>query len=93
MSVHDGGEGLGQIAVRFDSVQLAGLAAGGQDGPVLCPGFVTCEETVLATARDGPDGAFDGVIFHLGVAIGEKQDQPLPVLCDVFERLASRGFG
>jgi hypothetical protein len=62
MSVHDGGEGLGQIAVRFDAVQFAGFYEGGQNGPVLCPSFVTCEETVFATDGDGPDSAFEGML-------------------------------
>ena len=63
VALHDGGKCLGQIAVRLDSVQLAGLYQGGQHGPVLGPGFVTREETVLATDGDGPDDAFDGVVI------------------------------
>ena len=35
MPVYDGGEGLGQIAVRLDPVQFAAFYEGGQDGPVL----------------------------------------------------------
>ena len=58
MSIDDSGEGLGQTAVRFHSVQLAGLAEGGQNCPILGPGFVTCEKTVFATDGNGADGAF-----------------------------------
>jgi len=48
MPIHDGRESPGQIVVRFDPVQLAGFYEGGQDCPVLCPGFMNCEETVFA---------------------------------------------
>lgn len=77
--------------MRLDPVQFASFYEGGQNGPVLCPGLVTREETVLATDCDGPDSAFDGVVIHLDPPVGEEQDQPTPVFYDVFERLTSWG--
>jgi len=61
MPIHDGGEGLCRIAVRLDPVQLAGFYEGGQRGPILGPGSLTGEETVLATDGDGL-----GAIFEFG---------------------------
>ena len=88
MSVDDDGQGLGQVAVRFDAVQFACLDEGCKDSPVLGTRLMACEEAVLAPQGKGADGAFDGVGIHLDPAIGEKQDLTVPVFGDVFESLA-----
>jgi hypothetical protein len=93
MAVDDGRENSGQVAVRFDIVEFAGLDERREHGPVLGASAVAREERVLTLQGDGADRAFDGITVHLGAAIGQKQDQPIPVFGDVFERVASWGFG
>ncbi len=92
MAIDDGCEDAGQVAVRFDMVQFAGLNKRCEHRPVLGPGVVTGKECVLSLQGDGADRAFHGVAVHLDAAIAQEQDQPVPVLGDVFEGFASRGF-
>lgn len=49
MPLHDGGESLDEMIVRLDLVQLPVFYEGDTDDSVLDPGFVTYEESVLAT--------------------------------------------
>ena len=51
------------------------------------------EEGVFAVQGDGSDCSFDGVVVHLDPAIGEEAAKASPVFCDIFQRLAQRGFG
>ncbi len=48
MSVDDGCKDAGQVAMRFDLVQFAGLDERREHGPVLCASVVTREERVLS---------------------------------------------
>jgi len=58
MPVHNARRGASQIAVRVDSVELAGFDWGGDDAPVGGPSIVTSKERILAVQSDGTDGAF-----------------------------------
>lgn len=49
----DGGEGCSQPGVGIDAVEFAGLDERGDDGPVFCAGFVTCEEGILQDDEPG----------------------------------------
>ena len=105
MAVDDGSGGSGYVAMRFGFVQLAGLAERCKHGPVLRACVVTCEECVFALQRDGADCALNhcptmhvymhkrGRAVHIDAAIGQAQDQPVPVFGDVFEGCACWGLG
>ena len=43
----DGGQNTGQIAMRFDPVELAGFDQRCDDGPVLCARIVAREERIF----------------------------------------------
>jgi hypothetical protein len=77
----------------FDFVQLAGLDERREHCPIWGASVVACEERVFALQRDGADCALNGVAVHLDAAIGQEQDQPIPVFGDIFERVTSWGFG
>ena len=47
-SVHEPGQRLGEVALRIDGVELAGLNERGHDSPVLRAVVAACEPTVLA---------------------------------------------
>ena len=93
MARDDGFERMGQIGMRIDTVQFAGLDQGRDDAPVCGSGIVAREERVLAVQSYGTDRAFHGIVIHLDAAVCQKQTQSIPVFCDVFERFAQRGLG
>ena len=64
MAVDDGCECSGNVAVRFDCVELAGFDERRDDSPVLGACVVAGEERVFALQRDGADCALDGVAVN-----------------------------
>ena len=78
MALDDAGDDGGEIALRIDAVQLAGLDQGGQDGPVLAAAVGAGEEGVLAVERDWPDGALNDIGVDLDAAIVEEETEPVP---------------
>lgn len=92
MSIDDGCDCAGQIAVGLDLVQFAGFYERCEHGPVLCASVVTREECVLSLQRNGVDCAFNSVAVHLDAAIIKEQDQAAPIFGDVFEGLSRGGF-
>lgn len=93
VAIDDGCERIGQIGVRIDTVQFAGLDQGSDDAPVCGSGVVASEERVFAVQSYGTDRAFHGIAVHLDAAVSQKQAETFPVFCDVFERFAQRGLG
>ena len=61
MAVDDLGDDVGQVAVRIDGVELAGLDQRSDDGPVLATTIGAGKECVLAIQRNRADRAFDDV--------------------------------
>jgi len=60
---------VGEVGLRVDGVELAGLYQRGDDGPVLAAAVGAGEESVLAIERDRPDGALD----HVGVDLAGRR--------------------
>lgn len=56
MTVDDGNKCAGQIALRFDGVEFAGLYERGDGGPVLGSGVMSSEECILPIQGYRPDG-------------------------------------
>ena len=92
VSIDDGCEDAGQVAVRFDLVQLAGLDQRREHGPVLCASVVAREECVFTLQRDGPDRAFNGITVHFDATFGQEQDQAIPVFGHVFEGMTQKAI-
>jgi len=70
VAIDDGCEDAGNVAVRFDFVELAGFDERREHGPVLGACVMAREERVLSLQGDGADRAFDGVAVHLNPAVG-----------------------
>jgi hypothetical protein len=85
-------EDVGQVGVRVEVVELAGLDQGGDDGPVLAATVGTGEQGVLAVQRDRADGALDGVGVELDAAVVEEAGEPVPELEGVADRLGEAGL-
>ena len=77
----------------LDPVEFACLDQGRDDGPVLCASIMSRKERVFAVESDGSDGALDGIVVEFDTSVVEEQDQPVPILGDVFQSLTGRGFG
>jgi len=69
-------EHVGEVGLRIDAVQFAGLDQRGDAGPILRPLIVAGEECILAIEHDRTDAAFDDVGIELDAAIIEKRMSP-----------------
>ena len=76
MAPDDAGDDVGEVGLRVDAVQLAGLDERGEDRPVLGAAVGAGEESVLAVEGEGPDGALDGVGVDLDAAVVEEAVRP-----------------
>ena len=92
MPIDDGCEYAGQVAVWLDDVQFAGFDQRRDHGPILGTSVVTRKERVLSLQGDWADRALHAIAIHLDAAIGQEQDQPIPIFGDVLERLIRWGF-
>src|SRR5262245_13322232 len=87
MTVDDASDDVGEIVVRLDEVELAGLDERGDDGPVLGTGVGSGEQGILASKRQGTNGALDDVAVDLDASVVEEQAQALPARQRVADRL------
>ena len=78
MATDDAGDDVGDVALGSDAVELGGLDERGKDGPVVSAAVGPSEQGVFAGEREGPDGAFDGVVVDLDPAIVEEDGQARP---------------
>jgi hypothetical protein len=78
MTVDDLCDDVGEVGVRFDAHEFAGLDQRGDDGPMLAAAVGAREERVFAVQRDRPDCAFDDVGVDLDTAVVEEAGQALP---------------
>ena len=72
------GDDIGQIGVRLDTIELAGLDERSNDCPVLAAAVGASEERILAREGNGPNAALDHVRIDLNAAIVKKARQPIP---------------
>ena len=79
MAVDDACEHVGEIGLRIDAVQLAGLDQRGDHGPVLAAAIGAREESVLAIEGDRADRTLDGVGVDLDPAVVEEAREAVPV--------------
>jgi hypothetical protein len=91
MSVDQAGEGTGEISLRVDRIELAGLDERRDDAPVDAALVGAGEQRVLAIERDRADRALDHVGIDLDPAIVEKDGEAGPVLERVADRLGDAG--
>ena len=92
MAVDDPGDDVGEVGLRIDAVELAGLDQRGDDRPVLAAAVGAGEESVLAVEGDGADGAFDDVGVDLDAAVVEEAGEAFPARERVADRLGELGL-
>jgi hypothetical protein len=79
-AIDEAGQRLGEVPLRIDAVELAGLHQRGHGRPT-CPAFVAGgEQRILPAEADRPDRAFHGVGVELDPAIIEEPDQTIVVV-------------
>ena len=72
-------EGRGQVGVRVDAVQFAGLDQGGDHRLMLGTAVRAREERILATEGERPDGPLDDIGVDLQATICEVEGVALIV--------------
>lgn len=76
MVLGDALEGIGQVGVRVDVIELCHLYQGSPDGSMFATAIGPCEEDVLVVQGDWPNGTFDGVGSDLDPAIIDDRVKP-----------------
>src|SRR6266702_7336199 len=92
VAIDDAGDDVGQVSVRLDVNQLAGLDERGDHRPVFGATVGAGEQSILSVQRKGTDAAFDDVVVDLDTAVLEEQAQPLPARERVADRRGELGL-
>jgi hypothetical protein len=79
MAVDDFGERVGEIGLRIDAREFAGLDQRGEDRPVFSPAVGAREERILAIECDGTDRALDDVGVHFDAAVVDEAREADPM--------------
>jgi hypothetical protein len=69
MSADNADNDVGEVGLRIDVVEFAGLNQGGEDGPVLGAAIGAGEEMVFAAEGERADGALDDVGVDLDAVV------------------------
>jgi hypothetical protein len=88
MAVDDPCERVGEVGVRIDAAELAGLDQRGDDRPIVAAAIRAGEERILAIERDGPDRSLDRVGVDLDPAVVEEANETVPMREPVADRLS-----
>src|ERR1041385_8309904 len=78
VTVDDAADDVGQIAMRLDAEQLAGLDQRGDDCPMLGTAIGAREERVFARQRKRPNAPLDHVVVDFHPAVFKKEAQAWP---------------
>src|SRR5262245_64260503 len=83
------GEDVGQIGLRLDAAELAGLDQRSDAGPVLRALIMPREQRILAIENKRTDASLDDVGVKLDAAVVEELREPVPVVQGVAEVLGN----
>lgn len=84
--LQDAGDDIGEIDLRVDAVELAGLHKRRDGCPMFSAAVRACEERILAIEGDRPDCAFDDIVIDLDAVIVDEQRQAFPARQRVSDR-------
>ena len=87
------GEDVGQIGLRVDATELAGLDERGDAGPILRALIMPGEERILAIKNNRADASFDNVGVELDSSVIEEAREPVPVVQGVADVLGDGRLG
>src|SRR3954463_2924361 len=88
--VDEPGQHIGQVSMRIDAVQFAGLDQRGEHGPVFCSFIRTGEECVFSVESNRAHAALDGIGVDLDAAVVEEAQQPVPLIEAIANALGPR---
>jgi len=88
--IDEAGEHIGEVALRIDAVELAGLDQGGHGRPSRPAIVAGGEQRILPAEADRPDGALDRVVVELGPAVLQELHQAVTMVQRVPDACASR---
>src|SRR5215467_13817535 len=87
------GENIGQISLRVDATEFAGLDERGDAGPILRALIMPGEERILAIENNRADASFDDVGVELDAAVVEEPREAVPMVQGVADVLGDGGLG
>src|SRR5215472_18956172 len=87
------GENIGQISLRVDATEFAGLDERGDAGPILRTLIMPGEERILAIENNRADASFDDVGVELDAAVVEEPREAVPMVQGVADVLGDGGLG
>jgi hypothetical protein len=85
-------EGVGDIGLRLDIVELASFNQRSDAGPVFGSLVISGEERIFAIEHDRPDSAFDDVGVELDAVVIEEADEPFPMVEAIAQILGEAGL-
>jgi hypothetical protein len=87
------GENVGQIGLRVDATEFAGLDERGNAGPILRALIMPGEERILAIENNRADASFNDIGVELDAAVVEEPREPVPMVQGVADVLGDGGLG
>jgi len=84
------GEDVGQIGLRLDAAELAGLNQRSDAGPILCALIMPRKQRVFAIEDKRTDASLDDICVELNAAVVEEPREPVPVVQAVADMLGDR---
>src|SRR5438270_7168784 len=84
------GQQVGQVSMRIDAMQFAGLDQRGEHGPVFCPFVAAREQSIFSVERNRAHASLDGIGVDLDEAVVEETQQPIPLIEAVANGLGDR---
>src|SRR3954464_10568025 len=84
------GQHVGQVSMRIDAMQFAGLDQRGEHGPVFCPFVAASEQSIFSVESNRAHASLDGIGVDLDAAVVEETQQPLPLIEAVANGLGDR---
>jgi transposase-like protein len=86
-------ENVGQIGLRVDATEFAGLDERSDAGPILRALIMPGEERILAIENNRADASFDDVGVELDAAVIEEPREPVPMVQGVADVLGDSSLG
>jgi transposase-like protein len=86
-------ENVGQIGLRVNATEFAGLDEQGDAGPILRALIMPGEQRILAIENNRADASFDDVGVELDAAVIEEPREPVPMVQGVADVLGDSSLG
>src|SRR5258706_849808 len=92
MPVDEPGDDIGQVVLRLDTDEVAGLDQRSDDGPVLTATVGAGKESILSVQCDRPNGALHHVGIDLDTTVADEERKAVPTRERIADRLGQLGL-